>query len=155
MELPTVLIVEDNPNDRYLFERAMQKAKLANHFEFAVDGVEAIQYLSGEGKYGDRAAHPLPALVLLDYHMPQLDGAEVLAWLRAQTQFEKLPVVMMTSTSDEWELKRATDAGADGYLRKPGDLTGMVHLIETLPIRWALLPEPSTNESKKAAAAKI
>ena len=142
LELPTVLIVEDNPNDRVLFERGMKKAKLANQFQFAVDGRDAIDYLMGKGKYRDRTKYPLPALVLLDYHMPRLDGAEVVRWIRDQKQFRTLPIVMMTATADEWELKRASEAGADDYLRKPGDLAGMVRLIESLPVRWALLPEP-------------
>ena len=142
LELPTVLIVEDNQNDRVLFERGMNKAKLANQFQFAVDGQDAIDYLAGKGKYRDRTKYPLPALILLDYHMPRLDGPEVLRWTRAQAQFKTLPVVMMTATADEWEIKRACEAGADDYLRKPGDLTGMVRLIEHLPVRWALLPEP-------------
>lgn len=143
MQLPTVLIVEDSPKDRYLFERAMQKAKLANEFQFVENGLEAVHYFSGEGKYSNRAEHPLPALVLLDYHMPLMDGAEVLQWLRRHERFKKTLVVMMTATVDDWEVKRATEAGADDYLRKPGDLAGMVRLIEALPVRWALLPEES------------
>ena len=146
-ELPTVLIVEDNPKDRYLFEHAMKKVKLANRFQFAIDGADAVRYLSGEGKYSDRDQYPLPALVLLDFHMPLMSGAEVLTWIRNNEQLKKTPVVIMTSTADEWELKRATEAGADDYLRKPGDLTGMIRLVENLPVRWALLPEPSINDS--------
>lgn len=142
MELPTVLIVEDNERDRVLFERGMKTAKLANQFQFAVDGQDAIDYLAGNGKYRDRKRYPLPALILLDYHMPRLDGAEALHWIRGQEQFKTLPVVMMTATADEWEIRRASEAGADDYLRKPGDLTGMIRLIDSLPVRWAFLPEP-------------
>ena len=144
-DLPTVLIVEDNPKDRYLFEHAMKKAKLANRFQFAQDGLEAKSYLSGEGKFNDRGEYPLPALILLDFHMPKMNGAEVLAWIRSEVSLKRIPVVIMTSTADEWELSRATDAGVDDYLRKPGDLVGMIRLVEHLPVRWAVLPEPSTN----------
>ena len=147
MDVPTVLIVEDSRNDRFLFERAMEKAKLANRFHFAVDGLDAIRYFTGEGKYSDRSIYAVPALVLLDYHMPLMNGPEVLQWLRAHEQFKKIPVVMMTATADDWEIKRACDSGADDYLRKPGDLAGMVRLIEGLPVRWAILPEPSTAPS--------
>jgi two-component system response regulator len=145
MELPTVLIVEDNHKDRSLFEHAMKKAKLANRFQFVENGVEAVRYFSGHGKYGDRTEYPLPALVLLDYHMPLMNGAEVLQWLRAHESFKKTLVVIMTATADDWEIRRASDAGADEYLRKPGDLAGMVRLIEGLPVRWALLPEASAR----------
>ena len=119
----------------------MQKAKLANRFVFAVDGEDATRYLAGKGRYADRKRYPLPALVLMDYHMPKLSGTEVLQWLRAQPQFKELPVVILTSTSEEWEIKRACEAGANDYLRKPGNLEGMVRLLERLPFRWALLPE--------------
>jgi CheY-like chemotaxis protein len=143
LEMPTVLIVEDNPRDRYLFERAMKKAKLANRFQFTTDGRDALDYLDGRGAYGDRTRHPLPALVLLDFHLPRLNGEEVLQWLRQRDEFKNLPVVIMTSTADEWEITRACEAGANDYLVKPGDLEGMVRLIEKLPVRWAIVPEPA------------
>lgn len=142
-EIPAVLIVEDNPRDRFLFERAMKKLKVANPLHFVFDGEQAINYLSGRGPYADRKAHPLPALILLDYHMPKVNGAEVLKWIRSDERFRKTAVVMMTSTAAEWEIKRAADAGADSYLVKPGEMEGMMRVIQALPIGWAFMAAQS------------
>lgn len=137
--IPAVLIVEDNDRDRFLFKHAMEKLKVANPMHFVVDGQQAIEYLDGRGEYADREKHPVPMLVLLDYHMPKVNGAEVLRWMRNDERFRKIAVVMMTSTISEWELKRATDAGADSYLVKPGDLAGIMRIIQELPLGWAFM----------------
>lgn len=118
---PLILLVEDDDNDVFFMRRALQKAEFTNPMNVANNGQEAIDYLSGAGKFSDRNKFPLPSIVFLDLKMPFLDGFEVLAWIRSQSALDKIPVVVLTSSSEERDRQRATALGAAGYFVKtPG-----------------------------------
>jgi CheY-like chemotaxis protein len=116
---PTVLVVEDDPNDRFFVMRAFRKASAPVHLQFAVDGHDAIAYLSGSGRYQDRRGFPLPALMLLDLKMPNLSGFGVLQWLRAQEGLKRLPVTILSSSELQEDIDRAYELGANAYVVKP------------------------------------
>lgn len=115
---PFILIAEDNEDDLFFSARVLSRAGLPppRHVE---DGRQAIAYLKGEGAFADRVAHPLPDILLLDLKMPGLTGHEVLEWMRRDGRFERIRVCMLTSSDEPRDRRRATQAGASGYLVKP------------------------------------
>jgi CheY-like chemotaxis protein len=115
----TILIVEDDPNDRFFVERVFRKANLSAHLQFAIDGKEAMDYLSGRGKFQDRDQFPIPALILLDLKMPHVTGFEVLEWLKGQEGLKRVPVTVLTSSTIQSDINRAYELGANAYLVKP------------------------------------
>jgi len=137
-----ILIVEDNPDDILLLQRAFKKARIANPIYIAEDGEEAVAYLSGEGKYGNREDFPLPILVILDLKLPRKSGFEVLEWVREQKGLRRIPIVVLTSSSETTDINRAYDLGANSYLVKPVSFSSLLDLTTTLHIYWIILNEP-------------
>lgn len=132
----TILLVEDNPKDVFLVQRAFRKAEIITSLQVVNDGDAAIQYLSGSAPYTDRALHPLPVLVLLDLKLPRRSGAEVLDWLRQQPGLKRLPVVALTSSREYADVNRVYDLGANAYIVKPVDFNQLVDILKTLNLHW-------------------
>jgi CheY-like chemotaxis protein len=127
-----VLIVDDNPDDIELMRLAFEKAKAPCGLMSASDGVEAVKYLSGEGKYADRKHFPMPQLVLLDLNMPRLNGFDVLAWVQKNAT-SRFPLVITLSYSHlESDIRRAYELGTSAYIAKPVDLDSSVSLVKLL-----------------------
>jgi CheY-like chemotaxis protein len=137
----TILVVEDNDDDVLLIERAFGKAKLANPLRFVDNGEKAVDYLAGAGPYADRASHPMPAVVLLDLKLPRRSGFEVLQWVRAHPLLRALPVVVLTSSKDSEDVRRAYALGANTYLVKPVALDGLIEMVKTLGLYWFVTAE--------------
>lgn len=138
----TILLVEDDPNDILLTQRAFRKANLANaSMQVVSDGDAAVFYLSGRGEYADRERYPLPTLVLLDLKLPRRSGHEVLAWLRQQPELKRLPAIILTSSQENIDINHAYDLGANSYLVKPIGLTALIEVMQTLKLYWLLLNE--------------
>jgi two-component system, response regulator len=129
-----VLLVEDNEDDEELTIRAFKKNNIKNQVDVARDGVEALDYLLG-GK------NPLPQMVLLDLKLPKVDGLEVLRRLREDSRTKRLPVVILTSSSEEKDILRGYDLGANSYVRKPVDFTEFIEAVNQLGLYWLLLNE--------------
>ena len=116
----TILLVEDDPNDILLTQRAFRKANLTNaSLQVVTDGDTAVAYLSGAGEYADRDRYPLPVVVLLDLKLPRRSGHEILAWLRQQPKLKSLPVVILSSMGEVGEADKAKDLCASAYFVKP------------------------------------
>ena len=133
---PTVLIVEDSPTDVMLIRRAFDKANIGNPLRIVRDGDEAVQYLAGEGAFADRAAHPLPAVMLLDLKLPRRSGLEVLQWVRGQSPLRRLPVVVLTSSNQSQDVNRAYDLGANSYLVKPVEFDDLKDMLGKVNVYW-------------------
>lgn len=114
-----VLLAEDNPDDILLLQRALRRCSVAVELHVVEDGEQAQSYLEGGTPYADRLHHPLPILFLLDWKLPRRSGLEVLSWVRAQTAFDALPVVIFTSSAEGEDLRQAYAARANSYLQKP------------------------------------
>jgi CheY-like chemotaxis protein len=138
---PTILVVEDNPTDVMLIQRAFDKSKLANPLQFVGDGDAAVEYLSGERRYTDREKFPLPILMLLDLKLPKRSGLEVLAWLRTQEKLKRLPVVVLTSSQQDRDVNAAYDSGVNSYLVKPVEFDGLLQMLKTVNLYWLMLNE--------------
>ncbi|MEY2466461.1 MAG: hypothetical protein QOD03_982 [Verrucomicrobiota bacterium] len=141
-ENPTILLTEDNENDIFFFRRALLKASTNFPLQVAVDGREALDYLSGTGKFSDRAQYPIPSVVFLDLKLPYVHGLEVLKWIREQPSLKNLPVFILTSSSEDRDRQRAEELGAKAYFVKPPTremvLEAMQFLDEPVPQPAAL-----------------
>lgn len=137
----TILLVEDNPTDVILVQRAFDKLKVANPMQVVSNGEAAIEYLSGQGAYQDRKQFPLPLLVLLDLKLPRRSGLEVLEWLRGQESLKRIPVVMLTSSQQDRDVNTAYDLGVNSYLVKPVDFDGLLQMLQTINFYWLILNE--------------
>jgi len=131
-----ILLVEDDPNDVLLIQRAFQKAGLHNSLKVVRNGDQAMEYLNGEDSYADRDRFPLPFLVLLDLKMPGTDGFEVLAWARSLPSLKRLLIVVLTSSNLQSDVDKAYDLGANSYLVKPVEFDDMVNLIQRFEAYW-------------------
>jgi CheY-like chemotaxis protein len=138
--LKRILLAEDNPRDIELTLAALEQNHLANAVDVARDGVEVLDYLYGRGKF---AARPpgLPVIVLLDIKMPRLDGLETLRQIRADPRFNRLPVVMFTSSREEPDLAECYALGANAYVVKPVSFPEFAVAVKRLGAFWALLNE--------------
>ena len=132
----TILMVEDDPDDALLIQRALQKAGLRHPVKIVRDGDQAIAYLSGQGDYADRERYPLPFLVLLDLRMPGTDGFDVLQWARQEPALKRLLIVVLTSSNVQSDVDRAYELGANSYLVKPVDFEEMVNMLKRFEVYW-------------------
>ena len=137
-----ILLVEDNPDDVALTERALKKARIANKLVIARDGPEALDFLFGTGAHAGRDTSITPEVILLDLKLPKLDGLEVLRRLRADQRTKLLPVVILTSSKEDRDLTRSYELGANSYIRKPVDFKQFVKAVQDLGLYWLVLNEP-------------
>ena len=137
-----ILLVEDDPDDVALIERAFRRANLANPVKVARDGEEAVEYLSGAGPHADRTSSPLPVLILLDLKVPRRTGHEVLEWMQAQAGLRRIPVAVLTSSQERRDVDKAYDLGANAYLVKPVDFQELLRMVTSLHLFWLMLNEP-------------
>ena len=141
MQEKIVLLVEDNPDDEALTLRALRRHNLANEIVVARDGQEALDFLFGEGEYAGRDASVLPQVILLDLKLPKVDGLQVLERLRGDQRTRLVPVVVLTSSSEEQDMVRSYDLGANSYVRKPVDFEQFLEAARQLGLYWLVLNE--------------
>ena len=138
----TILLVEDNPDDEELTTRALRRAKIANEIVVARDGSEAVEFLFGEGKHAGRDLSRMPAVILLDLKLPKLSGFEVLERLRADPRTSLIPTVILTSSSEEEDMLRSYQSGANSYVRKPVESGAFISAVGQLGSYWTLINQP-------------
>ena len=142
MKPPSILLVEDNQSDIDLTLRAFRKANIANKIVVVEDGQEALDYLFGTGQYAGSEEARFIALVLLDLKLPKVSGLEVLERIRADRKTKRLPVVILTSSSEERDVAAGYDLGANSYIRKPVDFVQFAEAIANMGLYWLILNEP-------------
>ena len=136
-----ILLVEDNPDDVTLTLRALKKSNIKNEVIVVGDGIEAVDYLFGTGKFAGRDTGILPQVVLLDLKMPKMDGLEVLHRIRADERTRVLPVVILTTSSEDKDKVDSYKLGANSYIRKPVDFNQFVAAVQQLGLYWLVLNE--------------
>jgi CheY-like chemotaxis protein len=135
----TILLVEDNPADEELTLRVLRRHNIANTIDVVRDGQEALDYLFCDGAYRERDSCALPQVVLLDLKLPKLDGHHVLRAIRQDEKLRSLPVVIMTSSSEEGDIQTSYDLGANSYVRKPVDFEQFSEAVRQLGLYWLVL----------------
>jgi CheY-like chemotaxis protein len=141
-----MLLAEDSQNDIELFKHAVQRSAAENHVEIHLeitrDGAEAIDYLSGEGIFGDRAAYPFPDIVVLDLKMPRLSGLDVLKWLKRHEKYRRIPKILLSGSAEECDIEEAYRLGVNTYFQKPAKLEDLRELIHLMIAYWAHTQRP-------------
>jgi two-component system, response regulator len=138
----TILLVEDNPDHQELTLMTLAENNVLNEIAVANDGVEALEYLYGTGKHAGRDTRDVPALILLDLKLPKLSGIEVLKRVREDERTRFVPVVILTSSSEEEDIVASLSGGANSYVRKPVDFSRFVEQVHRLQVYWMLVHEP-------------
>ncbi len=139
MQNQTILLADDEENDVFLMQRAFEKARLLNPLQVVSDGEQALDYLAGHGIYADRQTYPFPVILILDLKMPKRSGLEVLEEIRQQFEYQSLPIVVLTSSSEHPDLEKAFALGANSYLVKPADFESLIKLMVRLQGSWMIL----------------
>lgn len=153
-----ILIVEDSPDDIFLIRRALARARVVNPIYFLKNGEEAISYLSGKGEFSDREKYPLPILILLDLRLPRVSGFELIKWIRSQKKpISLIPLVVFTISSQDHDINKAYELGANSYIVKPFYMRGLIEVVKGLELYWVFLNNPpqyflevKENENKKS-----
>jgi CheY-like chemotaxis protein len=140
-----VLHVDDDPNDTALLQAASRKAQVEFEIQNVEDGEQAIAYLSGSGRFTDRARFPIPVLILLDLKMPRATGFEILRWIRSQPRLKDIQVIVLSGSELKDDIQGAYTAGANSYLVKPIGFDALVSLVRSINAVWlsATLQPPS------------
>lgn len=138
-----ILLVEDNARDEALTRRALGKSNVLNKVVSVKDGVEALDYLFGTGPYEGNERPDLPELVLLDLKLPKVDGLQVLEQIRANEATRRLPVVVFTSSSEDEDMIKSYDLGANSYVRKPVDFAQFQEATAQMGMYWLVLNQSS------------
>ena len=149
----TILMADDDEDDRELIRDALQDARLANDMRCVADGQELLDYLRREGAYADPAVDaPRPSIILLDLNMPKKDGREALAEIKADDNLRHIPVVVLTTSNDERDVLRTYGLGVSSFITKPVTFTGLVEALRTWQRYWfelVELPDVSAGETRQ------
>lgn len=145
MKTSAVLLVEDDPDDVVFMTQAFTNCGLGGELQVVRDGEEALDYLEGHAGYADRLCHPLPAFILLDLKLPRKSGLEVLLWLRRQPGLKRIPVIVLTSSTQPRDIDCAYDLGANSYLVKPVDWADLQKTADAICAFWVRLNTGPTS----------
>jgi len=137
-----ILLVEDNPDDEELTLRALSRAKVTNSIHVVRDGVEALEFLFGEGAYANRAGLEAPRIVLLDLKLPKVDGLEVARKVKADPRTRSIPIVMLTSSREQRDVIESYKLGVNSYIVKPVNFEGFSQAVMQLGLYWVVLNKP-------------
>ena len=137
-----ILLVEDNPDDVELTRIAFTQAKIANKLVVAREGAEALDYLFARGRHADRNRAELPSIVLLDLNLPKLDGREVLQAIRADPATRDLPVIVLTTSAEPFDVEASYALGVNSYIQKPVDFEQFVAAVRQVGLYWLVLNHP-------------
>jgi CheY-like chemotaxis protein len=132
----TILLADDDPDDRMLARDALDESRLANDLHEVVDGEELLEYLRRQGRYADPATAPRPGLILLDLNMPRKDGREALREIKADPELRSIPVVVLTTSQAEEDIYRTYDLGVSSFITKPVSFEGLVAVMKALGRYW-------------------
>jgi two-component system response regulator len=142
MSQKEILLVEDNPDDVELTRIAFAEANVANSLAVVGDGAEALDYLFARGRHAHRDPDDLPSIVLLDLNLPKLDGREVLQAIRANDKTRALPVVVLTTSTEPFDVEASYALGVNSYIRKPVDFEQFVWAVKQVGLYWLVLNHP-------------
>lgn len=137
----TLLMADDDADDRMLTKEAMQEALVINDLRFVEDGEELMDYLHQRGQYADPDSSPRPGLILLDLNMPKKDGREALKEIKADPELRRIPIVVLTTSKAEEDVWRTYEMGVSSYITKPVTFEGLIDVMKTLKKYWLEIVE--------------
>jgi CheY-like chemotaxis protein len=145
----TILMAEDDPDDRVLVGKALNQGRLLNDLRFVGDGEELMDYLHRRGKYHDPGMAPRPGIILLDLNMPKKDGREALVEIKADPDLRTIPVVVLTTSKVEEDIVRSYDVGASSYITKPVTFEALIQVMKGLGRYWFEIVELPARKAKQ------
>ena len=145
----TILVVEDDPNDQFLIKEGLREAGAVCPVHVVGDGVEAIDYIRGEGKYGDREKYAYPTFIMMDLKMPRVDGFGVLEFLKKNPAWKIVPAIVLSASSDLDDIKKSYMLGASSYHVKPQDMDKLYYQLKVLYDYWMTCEVPQVDVSGK------
>ncbi len=132
----TILMTDDDADDRMMAKEALDECRLANDLRFVENGVELLEYLRRQGPYGDPTVAPRPGLILLDLNMPKMDGREAIREIKLDPSLRRIPIVVMTTSRAEEDIYRTYELGVSSYVAKPVTFEGLVEVMKALGGYW-------------------
>jgi len=132
----TILVADDDADDRMLMEDALQECRLSNDLRFVEDGEELMDYLRHRGKYVQASSAPRPGLILLDLNMPRMDGREALKEIKTDPQLRQIPVIVLTTSKAEEDIYRTYDLGVNSFITKPITFESLIEMVRALSTYW-------------------
>jgi CheY-like chemotaxis protein len=145
----TILLADDDPDDRMLTRDAFEESRLSNRFETVDDGEELMDYLHNRGKYAGDASRPQPGLILLDLNMPRKDGREALKEIKSCPELRRIPVVVLTTSKAEEDIIRTYDLGVNSFVVKPVTFEALVDVLKTIGKYWFEIVELPAKDGNK------
>jgi len=145
----TILIADDDPDDRMLALEALNESRLSNNLYFVEDGEELLDYLKRRGQYSDPASSPRPGLILVDLNMPRKDGREAIREIKADEELRQIPLVVLTTSKAEEDILRTYNLGVNSYITKPVSFDGLVEVMQGLRRYWFEIVELPESETPR------
>ena len=137
----TILMADDDPEDRMLTQDAFKESRVANDLRFVEDGQQLLDYLRGTGKFTNGADAPKPDLILLDLNMPRVDGREALKAIKSDPDLRRIPIIVLTTSKAEEDIFRTYDLGVNSYIAKPVTFEGLVEVVKAIGQYWVCIVE--------------
>ncbi len=147
-QLFTILMVDDDPDDRLLFKEACEEVRLRNPLDFLENGEQLVDYLKRRGNYADREGTPFPGIILLDLNMPLKDGREALEEIKADAELRHIPIIVLTTSKDEDDILSSYGLGASSYIVKPISLDRLMRVVNSIGEYWVQIVEVPSTESE-------
>ncbi|WP_295696012.1 response regulator [uncultured Maricaulis sp.] len=147
-QLFTILMVDDDPDDRLLFKEACEEVRLRNPLDFLENGEQLVDYLKRRGNYADREGAPFPGIILLDLNMPLKDGREALEEIKADAELRHIPIIVLTTSKDEDDILSSYGLGASSYIVKPISLDRLMRVVNSIGEYWVQIVEVPTIEGQ-------
>lgn len=148
----TILVAEDDADDRMLLKEAFDENRLSNDLRFVEDGEELISYLRREGRFAKPGEAPYPGLILLDLNMPKMDGREALRMIKADPLLQRIPIVVLTTSKAEEDVVRTYDLGVSSFITKPVTFEGLLNVVRVLNQYWIEIVQLPVMEVRQLAA---
>ena len=143
----TILVADDDPDDRALARDAFHEADVPNRLDFVEDGEELLAYLRHEGRYADAHAYPVPGLILLDLNMPRLGGREALVEIKSDPALRHIPIVVMTTSTADEDVAASYQSGSNSYITKPASFQSLLEVVRALRRYWMEVVDlPAVNQ---------
>ena len=146
----SILIADDDADDRMLIEDAFEESRLSNPLSFVEDGEELLEFLRGEGRYPERKGEPLPGLIVLDLNMPKMDGRTALEHLKKDEHLRRIPVIVLTTSQAEEDILKTYGLGVSSFISKPVTFEGLVDVVQTIGKYWIQIVALPPSESDAA-----
>lgn len=144
----TILMADDDEDDRLMTKDALEESRLHNELRFVEDGEKLMDYLRRQGEYADAEKAPRPGLILLDLNMPRKDGREALKEIKADPELRRIPIIVLTTSKAEEDILRTYDLGVNSFITKPVSFQGLVEVMKSLALYWLEIVELPLEKEK-------